>query len=93
MIPCSADFDHPPKQADPRSGTASCTASYRWRGGSHFSEHDFELSDELGFGRSTYVKLEYVYTRYGGYDYDDGELAGGIDVECHQVRAGVGFRF
>jgi outer membrane immunogenic protein len=48
---------------------------------------------EVMFGRNVYGKLEYVYTNYGGFDYDDGDVAAGLDVERHQVVAGVGFRF
>ncbi len=65
---------------------------------------NFSLSDDLDgfhvgaggevmFGRNVYGKLEYIYTNYSGYSYDDGTAAAALDVERHQVVAGVGFRF
>lgn len=48
---------------------------------------------EVMFNRNVYGKLEYVYTNYSGYDYDDGVTTAGLDVERHQIVAGVGFRF
>lgn len=69
-----------------------------------FPEDDFRVSEDLDgfhlgaggevmFSRSVYAKLEYVYTNYSGYEYDDGDFAAGLDLERHQVIAGVGFRF
>jgi outer membrane immunogenic protein len=65
---------------------------------------DFKLSEtrdgfhvgagaELAFGKNAYGKLEYVYTSYNGYDYDDGTSAAGIDSDRHQILAGIGLRF
>ena len=48
---------------------------------------------ELGFGRNVYGKLEYVYSNYGDYEYDDGTAAASLGIDRHQVVAGVGFRF
>jgi outer membrane immunogenic protein len=50
------------------------------------------------FGPNAYGKLEYRYSNYGGYkasvaglDLDD--LDGELNVDRHQVVAGIGFRF
>ncbi|WP_375290393.1 outer membrane protein [Qipengyuania sp.] len=48
---------------------------------------------EVGLSGSTYGKLEYVYTNYDGFDYDDGDLAFGADLKRHQVMVGFGVRF
>ena len=69
-----------------------------------YPEDNFRLSDnldgfhlgaggEMMFGSNVYGKLEYVYTNYSGYEYDDGDLAAKLDAERHQIVAGVGFRF
>lgn len=51
----------------------------------------------LGFGSSTYVKLEYRYSNYSDLNFDDDFLPGGdpvdIDLDRHQVVAGLGIRF
>ena len=50
-----------------------------------------------GIGSSGFVKLEYRYSKYSELEFDDelfsdnAEL--GIDLDRHQVIAGVGFRF
>lgn len=48
---------------------------------------------EVGFSGSTYGKLEYVYTQYNGYDYEDTDFAAGADLSRHQVLVGFGVRF
>ncbi len=48
---------------------------------------------EIGFSGSTYGKLEYVYTQYDGYDYEDTDFAAGADLSRHQVLVGFGVRF
>ena len=51
----------------------------------------------LGFGSSTYVKLEYRYSNYSDLNFDDDFLPEGtpvdIDLDRHQVVAGLGVRF
>lgn len=44
---------------------------------------------EFLFGPNSYGKLEYRYSNYGNYGDDRFE----IDVDRHQIVAGVGFRF
>ena len=48
---------------------------------------------EVGFSGSTYGKLEYVYTNYNGYGYEDSSTAFGLDLDRHQVMLGFGIRF
>jgi outer membrane immunogenic protein len=59
-------------------------------------EHLFE-SGMLGFGSSTYAKLEYRYSNYQDLNFDDdffsGDNAIDIDLDRHQVVAGLGVRF
>ena len=47
------------------------------------------------FGERAYGKLEYRYSNYGNLDFagDDGDLETDIDLDRHQVMAGVGVRF
>ena len=51
----------------------------------------------LGFGSGAYVKLEYRYSNYDDLSFDDGfftdENAVDIDLDRHQVVAGLGIRF
>lgn len=65
---------------------------------------DFEVSEnrgglhlgggaEFGLSPNGYGKVEYVYTKYNDYDYDDGDVSGSIGGRRHQVVAGIGFRF
>jgi outer membrane immunogenic protein len=46
---------------------------------------------EFLFGTNTYGKVEYRYSKYDGYEDDD--AFGEIDLDRHQIVAGVGFRF
>jgi outer membrane immunogenic protein len=46
---------------------------------------------EMLFGTNTFGKVEYRYSNYGSFDNDD--VLGGIDLDRHQIVAGVGFRF
>jgi outer membrane immunogenic protein len=48
---------------------------------------------EMGFGANAYGKVEYVFTNYNGADFDDADVAAGIDASRHQVMVGIGFRF
>jgi len=54
---------------------------------------------EYAFGANTYAKLEYRYSNYSDaeLDFEDDDLddvdLGEIDLDRHQVMAGVGFRF
>ena len=54
---------------------------------------------EVAFGENVYGKLEYRYSNYSEAELDfEGETVpdsdlGGIDLDRHQVMAGVGFRF
>lgn len=63
-------------------------------------DFDFKVSDErdgfhlgagveYGFGTNTYLKGEYVYTNYSSDDYE----GFGLDIDRHQLLAGVGVRF
>lgn len=51
----------------------------------------------LGFGSSTYAKLEYRYSNYSDLHFDDDFFSGtnavDIDLDRHQVVAGLGVRF
>lgn len=44
------------------------------------------------FGPNAYGKIEYRYSNYGGFDAGIGEELD-IDLNRHQVLAGIGFRF
>lgn len=51
---------------------------------------------EQMLGRNAYVKAEYRYSNYNGLQFDDdlfGDETIDIDLDRHQVMAGVGFRF
>ncbi len=53
------------------------------------------LGDSLGFGNA-YAKLEYRYSNYSNLSYDDDVFADDqvkIDLDRHQVIAGLGIRF
>ncbi|UYY57147.1 outer membrane protein [Sphingomonas sp. S2-65] len=68
-----------------------------------FPEDNFDLGDNLDgfhvgagveFSRGRfYGKLEYAYTNYGDYEYEDEDLGAALDLDRHQVVAGVGLRF
>ena len=46
------------------------------------------------FGPNAYGKIEYRYSNYNSLDFsDDEDFETGIDLDRHQVVAGVGFRF
>jgi outer membrane immunogenic protein len=46
------------------------------------------------FGRNAYGKIEYRYSNYNSLDFsDDEDFETGIDLDRHQVVAGVGLRF
>lgn len=48
---------------------------------------------EAALSRRVYGKLEYVYTRFGHYeDRDIGLDSGNVNIDRHQVKAGVGLR-
>lgn len=48
---------------------------------------------EAAMSSRVYGKLEYVYTRFGGYDDEDlGIDNSDVNVDRHQVKAGVGIR-
>lgn len=47
---------------------------------------------EAALSGRVYGKLEYVYTRFGGYDDEDLGADSSINVDRHQVKAGVGVR-
>lgn len=48
---------------------------------------------EAALSGRIYGKLEYVYTRFGGFDDEDlGIDNGDVDLDRHQVKAGVGIR-
>ncbi|MBB4641940.1 outer membrane protein [Rhizorhapis suberifaciens] len=55
------------------------------------------LGDSLGVGSSAYVKLEYRYSKYDDLSFDDDfftdENSVDIDLDRHQVVAGLGIRF
>jgi outer membrane immunogenic protein len=57
---------------------------------------------EMLFGPNAYGKLEYRYSNYGNIDFDDDfdfddidseDSSFDIDLDRHQLVAGVGFRF
>jgi outer membrane immunogenic protein len=51
---------------------------------------------EQQLGTNVYVKAEYRYSNYNGLQFDDdlfGDETIDIDLDRHQVMAGVGFRF
>ena len=51
---------------------------------------------EQMLGRNAFVKAEYRYSNYNGLQFDDdlfGDETIDIDLDRHQVMAGVGFRF
>jgi outer membrane immunogenic protein len=48
---------------------------------------------EFRFGTNAYGKVEYRYSNYGDLEFDDTDFERDIDVDRHQVVAGVGFRF
>jgi outer membrane immunogenic protein len=46
------------------------------------------------FGPNAYGKIEYRYSNYNSLDFsDDEDFETGIDLDRHQVVAGIGFRF
>lgn len=50
----------------------------------------------LGLGSNAYVKLEYRFSNYSDLDYNDTIFANqafSIDLDRHQVAAGIGLRF
>lgn len=50
----------------------------------------------LGLGSNAYVKLEYRFSNYSDLDYNDAIFANrafSIDLDRHQVAAGIGLRF
>jgi outer membrane immunogenic protein len=64
---------------------------------------DFEMGDdlegwhlgggvEMGLSGSSYLRLDYTFTNYGGFSLDDGDVATTLDFTRHQVMFGVGFR-
>jgi outer membrane immunogenic protein len=51
---------------------------------------------EQMLGRNVYAKAEYRYSNYNGLQFDDdlfGDETLDIDLDRHQVMAGVGVRF
>lgn len=50
---------------------------------------------EQKFGTNLYGKIEYRYSNYDSLDFDDGpeDLVTDIDLDRHQVVAGIGMRF
>jgi outer membrane immunogenic protein len=48
---------------------------------------------EFRFGTNAYGKIEYRYSNYGDLEFDDTDFERDIDVDRHQVVAGIGFRF
>ncbi|MDQ4087007.1 MAG: porin family protein [Pseudomonadota bacterium] len=51
------------------------------------------VGGEFRFGTNAYGKVEYRYSNYGDLEFDDTDFERNIDVDRHQVVAGVGFRF
>jgi outer membrane immunogenic protein len=47
---------------------------------------------EFLFGPNTYGKVEYRYSNYGSFD-NNSDVLGDLDMDRHQIVAGVGFRF
>lgn len=60
-------------------------------------EHLLGGTETLGFGSGAYVKLEYRYSNYSDLSFDDDFFtppnAVDIDLDRHQVVAGLGVRF
>ena len=48
---------------------------------------------EHAFGPNAYGKVEYRYSNYNNIEHNAVDLARSIDLDRHQVVAGVGFRF
>lgn len=48
---------------------------------------------EYLFGTNAYGKIEYRYSKYGDLEFDESNAELDIDLDRHQVVAGVGFRF
>lgn len=42
---------------------------------------------------NSYAKLEYRYSKYGDLEFDDSDAELDIDLDRHQIVAGIGFRF
>lgn len=45
------------------------------------------------FGPNAFAKIEYRYSKYGDLEYNGTDLEADIDLDRHQVVAGIGFRF
>lgn len=48
---------------------------------------------EIGRAKGVYGKVEYVYTNYNGYEFVDRTTTAKLDLDRHQVVAGMGYRF
>ena len=64
---------------------------------------DFQIGDDLegwhlgggvevGLSGSAYLRVDYTFTNYSGFNFDDGDVAVTVDFTRHQAMFGVGFR-
>ena len=64
---------------------------------------DFEIGDDLegwhvgggvevGLSGSSYMRFDYTFTNYGGFSFDDGDVATTLDFTRHQAMFGIGIR-